>query len=157
MTQFKIIVIIFGILFVANTCAAGILPRFVSLKSNEVNLRAGPSKNYPIKWVIKSKNEPVEVITEFEQWREIRDKDGDNGWVHETMLSGVRSVVVTGNVTQLLYSDSDGSKKIAKIEPGVRAKLLTCKNEWCYISVDKHKGWIARNSLWGVYKDERFD
>jgi SH3-like domain-containing protein len=157
MKGFKIIAIIFGAIFVANVCLAGVLPRFASLKSSEVNLRAGPSKNYPIKWVIRNKGEPVEVITEFEQWREIKDKDGDNGWVHENMLSGSRSVVIIDNTIQSLYRDSDGKKKIAKIEPGSRAKLLTCKNEWCYISVDNYKGWVARDTLWGVYKDERFD
>ncbi len=157
MKQFKTITMLFVMLFIVKICIAGVLPRFVSLKSNEVNLRAGPSKNYPIKWVIKNKGEPVEVITEFEQWREIRDKDGDSGWVHEAMLSGNRSVVVISDIAQSLYRDSEGSKKIAQINRGVRAKLLTCQNEWCYISVDKYKGWIARNVLWGVFKDERFD
>lgn len=142
---------------VANVSLAGVLPRFVSLKSNETNLRTGPSKNYPIKWVIKSKGEPVEVVSEFEQWREIKDKDGDSGWVHETMLSGNRYVVVTGDSSQFLYRNDDGEKKIAKIDPGVRARLLKCNENRCYVSIDKHKGWVVRETLWGIYKTETFD
>lgn len=156
MTFRMVVALCIAVLFV-NICEAGVVPRFVSLKSNEVNLRAGPSKNYPIKWVIKNKGEPVEVVTEFEQWREIRDKDGDSGWVHETMLSGSRQVIVTGSEHRILYRGVDGNKKLAKLEPGLRVKLLTCKEARCYISVGDHKGWIERGAVWGVYKDEKLD
>lgn len=157
MRIFKTILIVTGILLLANICEAGVVPRFVSLKSNEVNLRTGPSKNYPITWVIRNKGEPVEVITEFEQWREIKDKDGDNGWVHESMLSGNRYAIVTGGEVQCLYRGAEGDKKVARLEPGVRAKLLTCKESRCYVSVEQHKGWIARDKVWGVYSHEKFD
>lgn len=157
MMIFKMTLIATGILFLANICEAGVVPRFVSLKSNEVNLRTGPSKNYPIQWVIRNKGEPVEVITEFEQWREIKDKDGDNGWVHESMLSGNRYVIITGDEVQYLYRRADSDKKLARFEPGVRAKLLTCKEQRCYVSAEQHKGWIARDKVWGVYTHERFD
>lgn len=155
MKLYKIYLLCFVVL--ATVCQAGIVPRFVSLKGNETNLRAGPSKNYPIKWVIKNKGEPVEVVTEFEQWREIKDRDGDSGWVHEAMLSGARSVVVEGDKPQIVYKNTDKDKKIARIEPNVRAKLLTCKEDLCYISIDQYKGWIERNLLWGVYKGEKFE
>jgi SH3-like domain-containing protein len=157
MKLYKTCCLIFCIFGIASICSAGVVPRFSSIKPNEVNLRAGPSKNYPIKWVIKNKGEPVEVITEFEQWREIKDKDGDSGWVHETMLSGNRYVVIIGDTVQFLYKNAGGGKKIAKIEPNVRARFITCKEEWCYISFEKYKGWIKRELLWGVRKDEKFE
>ncbi len=153
----KFTLVLFFVLVMVDVSLAGVLPRFASLKSNETNLRTGPSKNYPIKWVIKSKGEPVEVVSEFEQWREIKDKDGDSGWVHETMLSGNRYVVVISDSSQFLYRSDDGDKKIAKIDLGVRARLLKCNESRCYISVDKHKGWVIREALWGVYKTESFD
>lgn len=136
---------------------AGTIPRFVSLRGNETNLRTGPSKNYPIKWVIKNKGEPVEIITEFEQWREIRDKDGDSGWVHEAMLNGTRHAIIKTTNPTLLFKNSDLSKKIAKLSPNLRIKLLSCKAQACYVAVDSHKGWVDRESIWGVYPNEKFD
>jgi len=151
------VLLLISMLIVSDISLAGVLPRFASLKSNEANLRTGPSKNYPIKWVIKNKGEPVEIVSEFEQWREIKDKDGDSGWVHETMLSGSRYVVVVGDSLQFLYRNEDSDKKIAKVNPGVRARLLKCNENRCYISLEKHKGWIGRKALWGIYKTEVFD
>jgi SH3-like domain-containing protein len=146
-----------SVLIISTISLAGVLPRFASLKSNETNLRTGPSKNYPIKWVIKSKGEPVEIVSEFEQWREIKDKDGDSGWVHESMLNGTRYVVVVRDSSQFLYRNDDSDKKIAKINHGVRARLLKCNENRCYISLEKYKGWIIRDALWGIYKNETFD
>lgn len=144
-------------LLIASVSEAGIIPRFVSLKGGETNLRTGPSKNYPIKWVIKNKGEPVEIVAEFEQWREIRDMDGDSGWVHEAMLSGSRSIIVIGDGPQLVFKNVSMDKKLVRVEPKVRAKLLTCKELACYISVDEYKGWIARKSIWGIYPNEYLD
>ncbi len=146
-----------SMLIISTISLAGVIPRFASLKSNETNLRTGPSKNYPIKWVIKSKGEPVEIVSEFEQWCEIKDKDGDSGWVHEAMLSGARYVVVVGDSSQFLYRNDDSDKKIAKINHEVRARLLKCNENRCYISLEKYKGWIIRDALWGIYKNEIFD
>jgi SH3-like domain-containing protein len=134
------------------------IPRFVSVKSSEVNVRAGPNYRYPIKWVFVKKGEPVEVIAEFEQWRKIRDKQGDEGWVHETMLSGRRYVIIIGDKSSVVYQKADlNSKPIFQVEPDVRADLLECSKEWCRIQASQNKGWIERKNLWGVYSNEEIE
>ena len=74
------------------------VPRFVSLRSDQVNLRVGPGENYPIEWVLTRKDMPVEIIRQFENWRMIRDWQGTEGWVHERMVAGKRAVVVKGGI-----------------------------------------------------------
>ena len=134
------------------------VPRFVSLKSNEVNVRTGPSVRYPMKWIYRSKNEPLEIIAEFEQWRKIRDFDGEDGWVHESMLSGVRFIIInkySKNVN--IHTKPDISSDILyNVHPKVRMKLLSCKIDWCNVSLENNKGWISKNYLWGVYKNELY-
>src|SRR3984893_10616803 len=85
----------------AETATSQRLPRFVSLRSDQVNLRVGPGENYPIEWVLTRKEMPVEIIKEFENWRMIRDWQGTEGWVHERMLTGKRAVVVKGGIRTL--------------------------------------------------------
>jgi SH3-like domain-containing protein len=131
------------------------LPRYVSIKSNEVNARTGPNVRYPIKWVYVKKGEPIELVAEFEQWRKIRDKEGGEGWVHESMVSGRRRVIIIGDKQQKVFIDPDeNTKAIFLIEANVRATLNKCQNQWCEIEVENHKGWIERKYLWGVYKNE---
>jgi SH3-like domain-containing protein len=131
------------------------VPRFVSIKSSEANIRTGPNVRYPVKWVFVHKGEPVEVVAEFEQWRKIRDKQGDDGWIHESMLSGKRQVIITGDKVQLLYRQPDyTSSPIVKVEPEVRAELRSCHKDWCRIQVTSYKGWIERKFLWGIYSHE---
>ena len=129
------------------------LPRFVSIKSGEANIRTGPGKRYPIKWEVTRKNMPVEVITEFEQWRKIRDISGDEGWVHQSMLSGTRFVILE-SAQILRRSDSPSSRPTAKLESGVTARLKTCTEEWCEIQVNDVSGWVPRSEIWGVYPHE---
>ncbi|AIL66105.1 hypothetical protein NOVO_08935 [Rickettsiales bacterium Ac37b] len=131
------------------------IPRFVSVKSNEVNMRAGPNIRYPILWTIVKRGEPVEVLAEFEHWRKVRDKQGDEAWVHESMLTGKRVGIVIGSKLQTMYNKSNNvSKKICMLEPELRVNIISCKKEWCMIQVEKCKGWLLRNSLWGVYNNE---
>jgi SH3-like domain-containing protein len=133
------------------------LPRFVSIKSNEVNARTGPNIRYPIRWVYVKKGEPVELVAEFEQWRKIRDKKGDEGWVHESMLSGKRKVIIIGDKPQKVYIDQDASTNgVFLIEPDARASLISCHKEWCEIEAEDYKGWIERKKIWGVYSNEEF-
>src|SRR6201993_5661475 len=112
-------------LFVAPAVAAAEndtgkkLPRFVSLRSDQVNLRVGPGENYPIQWVLTRKEMPVEIIREFEHWRMIRDWQGTEGWVHERMVSRKRGVVVKGGVQALHRQPDPASEVIARAEPGV--------------------------------------
>lgn len=130
------------------------LPRFVSLKSGEVNLRTGPGPRYPIDWVLMRKDMPVEVVAEFETWRKIRDVEGTEGWVHQHMLSGRRTAIVTGEVRGIRRRDDPGAPVIAQVEPGVVAKLLECKSSWCRVEVGGQKGWLQRGDFWGAYPTE---
>ncbi len=130
------------------------LPRFVSLRSDQVNLRVGPGENYPIEWVLSRKEMPVEIIKQFENWRMIRDWQGTEGWVHERMLTGKRAVVVKGGIRTLHRLPEVASPAVARAEPGVVARLLECRADWCRINAADHTGWLQRGDLWGVYPDE---
>jgi SH3-like domain-containing protein len=130
------------------------VPRFVSLRADEVNLRTGPGERYPIDWVLTRKGLPVEIVEEFEAWRKIRDPQGTEGWVHQRMVTGTRNVVVTGDV-RTLHADPDAAAPaVARAEPGVIAHLLDCRNTWCRIELQGMKGWLKRTEVWGVYPTE---
>lgn len=147
--------------FIANiACAKQTLPvpRFVSIKRDEANIRTGPHMRYPIKWVFKRQWMPVEIIAEFEQWRKIRDVEGEEGWIHESLLSGRRNVIIQSDEKLLLFRlPKHRAVPLAHLEPGVQAELLTCKRHWCQIEAADHKGWLLRRHLWGVYQDEIVD
>jgi SH3-like domain-containing protein len=130
------------------------LPRFVSLRSDQVNLRVGPGENYPIEWVLTRREMPVEIVREFEHWRMIHDWQGTEGWVHERMLTGKRAVVIKGGVRTLHRLPEIASSVVARAEPGVMARLLECRGNWCRIEAADQTGWLQRGDLWGVYPDE---
>ena len=131
---------------------AGEVPRFASLGAGKVNLRAGPGVQYPIAWVFLRRGLPVEVVAEFEHWRKVRDRDGAEGWVHRSLLSGKRTVMVGGRTIGVLYRDADAASfPVARVEPGVVADLLACHDDWCRVKAAGIRGWIARGQLWGVY------
>jgi len=130
------------------------LPRFVSLRSDQVNLRVGPGENYPIDWVLTRKGMPVEIVKEFENWRMIRDWQGTEGWVHERMVIAKRAVVIKGGVRALHRLPDGGSEIVARAEPGVFAHLLECRGSWCRIEAIDISGWVQRTEVWGVYPDE---
>lgn len=132
------------------------LPRFVSLRSDEVNLRAGPGVRYPIDWIYARKDLPVEVIAEFEAWRKIRDWQGTEGWVHQSMLSGRRMMVVLGTQHTLRATDSETADAVAMIQPGVTGRIMACprNRDFCRVEIGQYQGWLRRDDLWGVYKGE---
>jgi len=131
-----------------------VVQRYVTLRAAEVNLRAGPGEQFPIEWVYRRKGLPVEVIGKSDVWRKIRDWQGTEGWVHERMLTGSRGVIVRGAVRPL-HSDPDpASDIVARVEPGVIAKLLECRGAWCRVETADIKGWLGRNEVWGVDPDE---
>jgi len=130
------------------------VPRFVTLNADEVNLRTGPGIQYPVKLVLKKDGLPVEIVKEFDVWRQIRSKDGDEGWAHRSLLSGKRAVMITGHIQTLLKERDAGAKPVVKLEPGVIAGLDRCDREWCYLKVASYKGWLRRENIWGVYADE---
>jgi len=126
--------------------------KFLYIKSSEVNLRAGPEKRYPIKWIIKSKGEPMIVVAEFDGWVKVEDIDGDGGWVHNSMLTRSRHGILSGKAIQLLRSGpSETSRPIARLEPGIRFAVKKCiSEEWCSISIDGLSGWIYKKNIWGL-------
>ncbi len=130
------------------------VPRFVSLGESEVNVRAGPGFRYPVSWVFVRDGMPVEVIEEFEHWRRVRDMDGSEGWVHHSMLSGRRHVIITGTTQTLRDAPADQAMPVARAEVGVQGSLLRCEGVWCEVRVAGHEGWVPQANLWGVYHDE---
>ena len=133
------------------------LPRMVSLRSSLINARSGPGSRYPIEWVYKQKGAPVEIVSEFELWRKIRDWEGAETWVHKAMLSGRRFVRVTTPGENNIYAKPDtDAKVVAKVEDGVVGEVEKCPtpNGMCLIKFDNIRGWISRSALFGIYEDE---
>jgi SH3-like domain-containing protein len=134
------------------------LPRFVSLRADTVNLRTGPGSRYPIEYVYHRKGYPLEIVAEFDQWRQVRDWQGTEGWVHQRMVNGARNVVIQGTQRILRASGEAGAAPVAKLDPGVIAHLLECSTAWCRIEVQNGasdvKGWLSRNEIWGVLQGE---
>jgi SH3-like domain-containing protein len=133
------------------------IPRFVSMRLGEVNLRVGPGQRYPIAWVFTKKDMPVEIVEEFDTWRKIRDWEGTEGWVNHAALSGKRSIIITGEIRALRRNADEQASPVARVEPGVIGKLLECPADsvdWCRIEVDDVRGWVRRNEIWGVYPQE---
>lgn len=134
------------------------IPRFVSLASDKVFVRTGPALRYPIKWVYNRKNLPVEVVQEFDTWRKIRDFDGEEGWIHTSLLSGKRRAMVQAkDGIQLRRKPMVEGKPMAMAEKGVILELESCSADWCLVSTQGYKGWVERNSIWGVYEQEELN
>lgn len=133
------------------------LPRFVSLRSDEVNVRTGPGPRYPVEWVFVRRYMPVEIIEEFDTWRQIRDWQGTVGWVHQSMLSGRRTVIVSGEVRTLRREASTESPAVARAEAGVVGRLSECEGDWCRVEIGGFEGWLERAAFWGTREDEEID
>ncbi len=133
------------------------IPRFVTLRSAEVNVRTGPGVRYPVEWVYVRKGIPVEITAEFDTWRRIRDWEGTDGWVHQSMLSGKRTVMVSGAVRSLRASPAATATVVATAQPGVFGRLKKCQGSWCEVELDGHDGWLPRSEFYGVYPDEAVD
>ncbi|WP_170984226.1 SH3 domain-containing protein [Rhodoligotrophos defluvii] len=137
------------------------LPRFVSLKSDEVNVRRGPSSEHQIVWVYSRRNLPVEIIAEFENWRRVRDSDGEEGWVYHSLLSSRRTVLVSpwkeGASTMMMQQSDESSRPVAKVESGVLGFVQQCTGRWCRVQIGSYSGWLPQNMLWGVYPGEKIE
>jgi SH3-like domain-containing protein len=131
------------------------IPRFVSLRSGEVNLRTGPGTNYPVDWVFVRRGLPVEIIAEFDVWRKIRDWQGTVGWVHQSMLDGRRAARITGADRELRREPAEDAAVVARVAPGVIGRLLECEASWCELDAEGYRGWLKRDEFWGVYPDEK--
>jgi SH3-like domain-containing protein len=132
------------------------LPRFASLRTDDVNLRRGPGTRYPIDWVYKRRDLPVEIEREFEVWRLIADPDGTKGWVHQATLTGRRSFIVTGAERTLRREPSDTAAPVAKLKPGVIGHIRSCDagSNWCQMQVGDYRGYLKRDEFWGALPNE---
>ncbi len=134
------------------------VPRYVSLKSDRVNVRFGPTKGNDVAWIYTRAGLPVEITAEYDNWRRIRDSDGAEGWVYHSLLSGRRTAVVVmkhkNDLALLHESDDAASPVMARLQDGVLASVKTCNTRWCHIEGSGFDGWIKQQQLWGVYPNE---
>ncbi len=127
---------------------------FASLRAEKVNLRSGPSADFPIQWVYVRRGLPVEVVASFDIWRKIRDSEGTEGWVNQQMLTGHRSVLVSGSVRDLRHEPKPDADIVAKLEVGVVAAISKCDPVWCEVKAGGYKGWLMRDEVWGLESGE---
>lgn len=126
------------------------IPRYVSLKGGEGNARRGPGLTHRIDWVFTTAGMPLRVTAEHEHWRRVEDAEGMGGWVHYSLLSGVRSVLVTQDMAQF-HDRADANAPVAfQTELGVIGRLMECSLDWCRVNVQGEKGWVQKTALWGV-------
>jgi len=128
--------------------------RFVTVKAEKANVRTGPGKRYPVRWVFTQPGVPVEIIAEYDNWRQIRDWDGQEGWIHAAMLSRKRSIIVTGEKRTLYRRPDETSPPVVVLEPGIVAEIEDCDVQWCRVEVQSRRGWLRRGEFWGIDPDE---
>jgi len=126
------------------------LPRFVSMKASEGNVRRGPSLSHRIDWVYKRRDLPLRITAEHGHWRRVEDRDGMGGWVHYSLLSGTRTVLVEQDMLQLHVNPDPKATVVARLELGVVARLGECTLEWCELRSGGFTGWAPKVRLWGV-------
>jgi len=130
------------------------IPRFVSMKASEGNARRGPSLTHRIDWVFKRRDMPLQITAEHGHWRRVEDRDGAGGWVHYSLLSGTRTVIIEKNILTLHAKPDANTPAKAQLEIGVVARLGKCIEKWCRLNANGHKGWARKETMWGVRPDE---
>jgi SH3-like domain-containing protein len=133
------------------------LPRFASLKAQEGNVRRGPHYDHRIDWVFVRPGMPLRITAEYEHWRRVEDAEGAGGWIHYSLLSVTRTVLVTEDLAEIRLRADPRAPVIARAEMGVIARVTACTPDWCRISRDGVRGWLPKSALWGVTADETFD
>lgn len=142
------------------------VPRFVSLKTDRVNLREGPSKDHRTAWVFQRAGLPVEIVAEFDNWRRIRDAEGTEGWVLHSLLSGRRTALVMpwakGDQAPIPLREraDDNAAVVARLQPNVIVTVKSCSGNWCSAVAQGSgaiEGFVRQDRLWGVYPDERVE
>ena len=160
--RMQIIIVFISIIFFSQISNANIgketgleIPRYVSLKSDDANIRVGPSKNYPIEIKYIIKNYPLKVLEEYEDWRKVKDFKENIGWIHKSLISGIRTGIVLSNdnKTIKLLNTLNGNV-IGEIGNGNIVFLEKCKIDWCLVSLDDYEGWMDKNYIWGVKEKE---
>ena len=143
------------VIFLSNLLLSGKADdniEFLTLKNNKVNLRQGPSFEYPVKLIYKKKYLPVIIINKIETWRQIKDHQSNSGWIHISQLSKKKSAINIKNNSVLYKKPTIYSKPIAKLETGRLMLVKKCKVKWCKITSGEYGGWIFKSSLWGKIK-----
>ncbi len=132
------------------------VPRFVSLRSDDVNVRAGPGFQYPVNWVYQREGLPVEIIGEFNVWRQILAPDGGTGWVHEATIRAKRGFYVTADEAALLSAARPNASIVAYLKNGVSGSLLRCSadSQYCKVAIKYETGYLARADFWGTFPNE---
>jgi SH3-like domain-containing protein len=130
------------------------LPRFVSLGADQVNLRYGPGREYPVSWVLARRGLPVEIIAEFDAWRKVRLHDDDEGWIHSSLLSSQRTIVIKDEPAGLRRTPADDARVALRAEPGVIGELLECQEAWCRVEIAGRRGWLRPQAFWGALPGE---
>ena len=133
------------------------LPRYVSLKGREGNVRRGPGMTHRIDWVFTTSGMPLRITAEYDRWRRVEDYQGMGGWMQFNLLSGVRTVLVTQDMAEFRDSPDAGARVAFQAELGVIGRLLECNADWCRVNTDGEKGWILKSALWGVDANELID
>ncbi|WP_156851346.1 SH3 domain-containing protein [Bartonella refiksaydamii] len=137
------------------------LPRFASIKPTRVNVRIGPGSNYSIIFTYKKQGLPIEIIQEYDQWRKIRDAEGDEGWVYQSLLSGKRTAITIpwqkDKTKRLMLRKvpADNAELVAEVEPNVIGNIRQCNGYWCELNINNTRGWLPQPQLWGIYPDEK--
>ena len=144
-----LLVLFFSILFFLQDSFAKDDINFLSLKKDEVNLRQGPSFEYPIKLIYKKKYLPVIILDKSGPWKKIRDFENNTGWIHTVLLSKKKSAINIKNNSVLYKKPTIFSKPIAKLETGRLMLIKKCKVKWCKITSGDYEGWVFKNTLWG--------
>ncbi len=132
------------------------IPRFVTLRSNEVNMRAGPGLRYPISWFYTRRGLPMEITAEYDIWRRVRDPEGIEGWISKAELSGKRGAVIRESC-DLRASRDEQSAVRAHLEAGAIGQIDSCRQDWCKLKFDGVKGYLNKSKFWGAYPGEVFD
>jgi SH3-like domain-containing protein len=136
------------------------LPRFVSLKSGRVNLRIGPGRAYAVDWMYLKPGLPMEIIQEYDNWRRVRDSEGTEGWINQSLLSGKRTAIAApwnaGKDAPVALRDNpaEDARVVASVEPGVIGEIEGCDGNWCEVEFGGQRGWIAQAQIWGAYPGE---
>ena len=126
------------------------IPRYVSLKASEANARRGPSLAHRIDWVFKHRGSPLQIVGEYEHWRRVVDREGQGGWVHYSLLSGVRTVLITVDLAELQTLPEENAPVVARLEGGVIAEIEACTFDWCRLDANGYRGWMSKANIWGV-------
>ncbi len=137
------------------------VPRYVSLKTDRVNVRRGPSTEHQVIWVFARQGLPVEIIAESDLWRRIRDSDGEEGWVYHSLLAGRRTGLVApwrkGESIKLRATPDTSARSVAVLQSGVIGEVQRCTGKWCEFSVKSYNGWLQQEMVWGVYPGEKIE